>query len=77
MKALKYKVECNDFLAMRMAFDDCVRYSQSKINFIDYDSEQIYAEVEIPLKNPSMRREAINLIINRWESCGFKLTKVH
>ena len=76
IKALKYNVECNDFLLMRMAFNDCIRYSQAKIIFIDYDTEPIYAKIELIIKNPSMRKEALNLMINRWESCGFKLTKV-
>lgn len=53
------------------AFNDCVRYSKAKILFIDGQS----ASIEITPKNPSMRKEFLKLCLDRWESCGFKLTK--
>jgi hypothetical protein len=61
---------------MRRAFNDCVRYSQAEIDFIDYDAEPIYAQIELTIKNPSMRKEALSLMLNRWKSCGFELTKI-
>ena len=72
-KTLKYKVEHNEFLSMRRAFNDCVRYSSATIIYVDSGVDAI---IEFTFKNPSMRKEALNLYINRWESCGFKLTKV-
>jgi len=73
LEVIKYKVEHNDFPSMRMAFNDCVRYSNATIAYID---SCVDAVIEVALRNPSMRREALNLIINRWKSCGFKLTKM-
>lgn len=73
LKAYKYKIEHMKFLSMRETFEDCVRYSNATIISIDSNS----AVIEIPPGgNPSMRKVALNLFINRWQSCGFKLTKL-
>lgn len=66
VKSHKYKIEHNDFSSMQIAFNDCVRYSQAKILFID----AISATIEIPPSgNPSMRKEFLKLCVDRWESC--------
>lgn len=75
MKSHKYKIEHGDFRKMKGGFDDCVRYCQAKE--IEYSKEDAYAIIEIPpVGNPSMRKEGLKLYIKRWESFGFKLTKI-
>lgn len=75
IKAKKYKVEHNNFEGMRGGFEDCIRYSKAKE--IEYSKENEYAIIEIPPSpNPSMRKAALELFIRRWESFGFRLTKL-
>ena len=72
-RAYKCKVEHNNFLSMRDGFKDCVRYSKAKVLEESIDG----AIIEIPPGgNPSMRKEGLKLYLHRWESFGFKLTKL-
>lgn len=72
LKSKRFKVEHDKFPLMQEVFQDNVRYCNGKVIRIDTESSII----EIPPSgNPSMRKEALNLYIKRWESCGFKLTK--
>ncbi|MEW9079561.1 hypothetical protein [Terrisporobacter glycolicus] len=49
LKAMKYKVKHNDFPSMRIAFNDCVRYSNATIVYNDSDLDAV---TEFTLKNP-------------------------
>lgn len=75
VKSKRFKVEHDNFKKMRGGFEDCIRYSQAKE--IEYSRENDYAIIEIPpVGNPSMRKEGLQLYIKRWESFGFRLTKM-
>lgn len=74
-KPKRFKVEHRYFKRMRGGFEDCIRYSQAKE--IEYSKKDNYAIIEIPpVGNPLMQKEGLELYIRRWESFGFKLTKI-
>lgn len=73
IKSHKFKVEHSNFRMMKGGFDDCVRYSQALV--LEDSKESAVIEIP-PVLNPSMRKEALNLYLHRWESFGFKLTKM-
>lgn len=75
IKVIKFKVEHNNFIKMRGGFEDCLRYSQAKE--LKYLKGKGYAIIEFSSIGGSFpKKEILNLYIRRWESFGFKLTKI-